>query len=162
MQYSLLKHKWKKFRVRQTLSRMPNTISYNLDKIPVLLSGAYVRAFNACNLRAWTSKIQDKFKSKSKPYNFKGENFSINRYCTWKITTLLYGTSIIFFPCRSLFHSINKNKRSCRIASCKIYLFYAFQYHPHGWLHEISKLLIADKSQGTSKFIHGKNKTESS
>lgn len=36
----------------QTLSRRPNTMSYNLDNISELLEGAYVRAFSACILRA--------------------------------------------------------------------------------------------------------------
>ena len=46
-------------KIGQTWSSMPNTISYNLDKISELLEVAYVRAFKACNLRAWTSKMMD-------------------------------------------------------------------------------------------------------
>lgn len=42
----------KDYRVAQTFSSMPNTISYNLDKISELFEGAAVRAFKACNLRA--------------------------------------------------------------------------------------------------------------
>lgn len=44
----------KDIRVVQTFSSIPNTISYNLDKTSELVEGAYVRAFKACNLRAWT------------------------------------------------------------------------------------------------------------
>jgi hypothetical protein len=42
----------------QTFSSMPNTISYNLDRISELVEGAYVSAFKDCSLRAWTSKYK--------------------------------------------------------------------------------------------------------
>jgi len=54
------KNKWEKNNIihnkdnrkSQTFSSMPKTISYNLDKISELFSGAYVSAFKDCNLRA--------------------------------------------------------------------------------------------------------------